>query len=94
MKQEKLIKFYEKVKPQGSWKPIQKLTSVKLDEPKYYLLNLTGCWLSSIVLIYSILFFIGKLIFMEWLEVGIYGGIIIVSLLIFLWFINKTKIFK
>ena len=91
--QNTLVKFYEKVKPQGAWKPIRKLTSVKLDTSKYYLLNLSVCWLSSIVLIYSILFFIGKLIFMEWLSMGIYGIVIVISLSIFLWFVNKTKIF-
>ncbi len=92
-KESVLLSFYKKVKPQGAWKPVQEKSDYKSDKDKYYLLNLSVCWLSSIVLVYSILFFIGKLIFGEWQAVGIYGGIIIVSLFIFLWFVNKTKIF-
>ncbi len=92
-KENVLLSFYKKVKPQGAWKPIQKLSGLKSEKDKYYLLNLTVCWLSSIVLVYSILFFIGKLIFGEWQAVGIYGVIILVSLFIFRWFVNKTKIF-
>jgi len=92
-KERVLLSFYKKVKPQGAWKPVQEKSDYKSDKDKYYLLNLSVCWLSSIVLVYSILFFIGKLIFGEWQAVGIYGAIILVSLSIFLWFVNKTKIF-
>ncbi len=93
-KQSVLINFYKKVKPQGAWKTIQKISGIKSTKDKYYLLNLSVCWLSSIVLIYSVLFFIGKIIFAEWQAVGIYGIIIIVSFSIFMLFVNKTKIFE
>lgn len=89
-----LKSFYEKVRPQGFWKPIDKISAVKNSESPYYLLQLAVCWLSSIILVYSVLFFTGKLIFADWQGVMIYGIVIVVTFFIFRWFVNKTKIFE
>ena len=59
--QEKLKEFYRRIKPSGFWKPIQQeLPEVqRTDNLKSDLIN----WLSGCVIIYCVLFGIGKLIF-------------------------------
>lgn len=81
-----LTAFYNKVKPQGFWKPFD-------NKYKTNMLYLTGAWLSSIVLVYTTLFAIGKIIFAEWNYVIMYGTIIILSASIFIFFAKKAKVF-
>lgn len=61
---EHLRKFYERVRPGGWWKPIQKITGTADNSLSLKWLLLS--WLCSVVMTYSILFCSGKLIFMEW----------------------------
>lgn len=84
--QEKLKSFFDKVKPDGAWGPFQTKPS------KSNLPHLTVCWISSVWMTYSVLFFIGKLIFKEWNSVMIWGVSSLVSFIIFRWFLNKTTI--
>ena len=88
--EEKLISFYKKVKPDGSWKPIKKKLGVSTSNSN--LIYLLFCWITSVVMTYSILFFIGKLIFKEWNSVLIWGITAFVSFVIFRVFLKKTSI--
>jgi len=59
---EQLQHFYNRVKPPGSWAPF-------IGDKKYNRQNLlftTASWLSALVMVYSILFAMGKFIFLEW----------------------------
>lgn len=88
---EKLLSFYHKVKPDGAWNPIKQLTNYK--EEKSNLPYLVVCWITSVWMTYSILFFIGKLIFKEWYSVMIWGASSLISLILFRIFLRKTSIF-
>lgn len=88
---EKLLSFYHKVKPDGAWNPIKQLTNYK--EEKSNLPYLLVCWITSVWMTYSILFFIGKLIFKEWDSVMIWGSSSLISLILFRIFLSKTSIF-
>ncbi len=61
-----LISFYQKIHPDGWWRPIAQSLNISNDFSS--LIILIGCWLSAIVMTYSILFGMGKLIFQEWNE--------------------------
>ncbi len=74
---EVLTKFYERIKPQGFWKPFRG------SGEKQNIIYLFGAWISSVILVYSILFFIGKVIFREWDNVLICSLFIVISALIF-----------
>jgi len=89
--QEKLLSFYNKIRPDGAWNPIKKLTDNK--EEKSNLPCLVLCWITSVWMTYSILFFIGKLIFKEWDSVMIWGASSLISLILFRLFLSKTSIF-
>jgi SSS family solute:Na+ symporter len=107
-----LRKFYEKVQPDGAWRPFFKYhTSYKYDkktlndngifvdledflggERRGTLFSLIMCWFSSIILIYSSLFFIGKIIFMEYQMAAIFFGVILMSFFTLRFFLNRTQI--
>jgi Na+/proline symporter len=83
-----LINFYNKVKPNGAWKPFIS----ELDE-KTAMLPLFICWFSSIVMVYSSLFFIGDIIFQNY-EEAIFEAILIgISLILLRNQLKKTRIF-
>ena len=73
----RLVRFYERIRP-GSpwWKPIAAKSSVRVDSLGWYDI---GDWFAGIFLVYSSLFFIGKLIFQEWISAGVYLVIAVVS---------------
>jgi solute:Na+ symporter, SSS family len=85
-----LQKFYDKVLPDGAWKPYNANGPKKtMQIPKLLL-----CWLSSVVMTYSILFATGKLIFGEY-ALALYWTIsALISLFVLLWVLPKTKILK
>ncbi|MFH1319313.1 MAG: sodium:solute symporter family protein [Bacteroidota bacterium] len=93
-----LKNFYIKVKPDGKWSTVKEQLNISNQpclpageaSPIFHLLI---CWLSAIVMTYSILFFTGKLIFQEWQDAAIYGGIAIFAFFILRYFIIRTKIF-
>lgn len=78
--QETLQNFYQRVAPQGAWKPVRERLS--LAKPSNKIPILLGAWISSIVMAYSILFTIGKLVFQEWGSAGIFGTVAFISWLI------------
>lgn len=63
---ETLQQFYRTVQPDGFWQPVAQATFPHTATHKHNLLWLVGAWLSAVVMTYSILFALGKLIFMEW----------------------------
>lgn len=84
-KPETLKKFYEKVQPCGWWKPFSLTSNFKLQP-----LNLFICWISGIALVYSCLFFFGKLIFCEWNEALLWGSIVAISFILLKYFMNRS----
>jgi len=87
---DQLTKFYNKIRPDGAWGPLKALSNHQ--DKKSQLGNLFVCWLSAIVMTYSILFLMGKLIFMEWMESAIFGGVAFVAFIILRIFLKKTRI--
>lgn len=83
-----LSHFYNKVRPMGNWGKFTLPTNV--GKPGYLVL----CWLSSIIMIYSTLFFIGKLIFKEYTDAGMYAAIAVVSFFILRYSSMKTKVLE
>lgn len=83
---EKLTSFYQKVKPDGAWKPFRK------EKTKSNLPSLFVCWITSVWMTYSVLFLIGKIIFKEWDSVMIWGASSLISFIIFRIYLNKTSI--
>jgi Na+/proline symporter len=63
---EHLRAFYDKVKPQGAWNFVGNKIQAS---NRTMLVPLMG-WLAAVVFVYAVLFFIGKLIFMEWIIAG------------------------
>ncbi|WP_338814381.1 sodium:solute symporter family protein [Bernardetia sp. Wsw4-3y2] len=82
-----LQKFYERVRPQGSWKPIR--ISLNLPKPKNQLPYMIAAWFVGIALGYSFLFGIGYAIFSKWMLFGISFGIFIGSVLAINWLVKK-----
>ncbi|MEO1435472.1 MAG: sodium:solute symporter family protein [Bacteroidota bacterium] len=87
--------FYERVRPDGAWGPVIQVAEGGADHLiKGNLQNLTICWLTSIVFTYSLLFFIGKIIFGEWMQsLGLFG-LLLGCVLILRYFVPKTRIFQ
>ena len=66
VEEKKLVEFYERTYPGGiGWKHIQKLVTSKNDKVGFWKLLIN--WIMGVVLIYSFLFGIGKIIFAEYL---------------------------
>jgi len=67
-KLEALEKFYREIQPSGFWEPIRLTTN--LPKPNRNTANLFLAWFLGIALVYSVLFFIGKLIFGDYVWAG------------------------
>lgn len=87
-----LIAFYEKIRPQGAWKPIRELAGYT--EASSTLSSLALCWLLAIILTYSSLFLFGKLIFMEWNMFFIYLGTAVISGIALIKVARSIKVFE
>jgi len=83
-----LENFYQKIKPGGNWKPFEPA------DKKFKISLLLVCWFSAVLLAYSILFLIGKIIFMEWAQVGTWGAIAFISAIVLYYFSKKVKLFE
>ncbi len=59
-----LKKFYLKVEPEGAWNPVRQ--QLGITPPPSSLVWLLVCWLSAILLAYSVLFLTGSIIFGQW----------------------------
>jgi len=85
-----LTKFYNKIKPDGVWGTYKAMSNQP--SRKSQLGNLFMCWLSAIVMTYSILFLMGKLIFMEWQASMMLAGLALVSFFVLNFFLRRTRI--
>ncbi len=88
--EEHLKEFYLKVKPGGNWGPISSLTN-QAGKPSQ-LGKLAICWLSGITMVYAILFGIGKVLFMEYSEAGIWTAIALFAFMLLNTTMRRTKI--
>jgi solute:Na+ symporter, SSS family len=80
--------FYDKIKPDGNWRPFRPDWNGKR------LLQLGVCWFSAIVMAYSALFLTGSLILQEFNDAYLYGTVTVISFLILKWASTKVQIFK
>ncbi|MGB3074264.1 MAG: sodium:solute symporter family protein [Chitinophagales bacterium] len=91
VEEEKLKEFYRRIHPGGWWEPVRALTG--MEKSTQQMGKLVVCWLSAVIMTYSILFLTGSLIFQEWIDAAIYAGIALGSWLLLRSFITRTKIF-
>lgn len=84
-----LQNFYETIQPQGLWQPFSKKSISK----KYFLWNILAVFM-GILMIYNGLFFIGAIIFGQYSNALLYGIIVGLSVLIFVYIDKKHKIFQ
>ncbi len=89
---ETLKKFYTQVEPEGAWNSVRE--KLNIPKTKSQIPSLILCWISATALTYSILFFIGKLIFQDYYYALVNLIIAIISLSILLYFMFRTKIFS
>jgi len=87
--EKRLIRFYEKVKPDGGWKKYR-----NPNEPKSKLAPLFISWVSSIVMVYCILFGIGDFIFQNYAHAGIEFILALISFLLLRFQMKRTRIFE
>jgi len=82
--QKVLQAFYQKVRPLGDW------SGLGIKSNNRPLLSLLGQWLAAIVLTYSLLFAVGKLLFLVYAEAAIFGGTALLALLV-LYLLQRKK---
>lgn len=82
--------FYQRIKPKGWWQPVAGELGEQIDNGGMTPLFIS--WLSATAMVYAILFFIGKLIFGDYMWAGIYFGIAALSLFILNFFMKRSKI--
>jgi Na+/proline symporter len=80
---ETLEKFYKEIQPSGFWEPIRIVTG--LPKPNRNTPNLFLAWFLGIILVYAMLFFIGKLIFGDW----IFASVCLIISAFCIWRLNK-----
>ena len=85
--EERLIRFYERVKPDGGWKKYR-----NPNESKSKLAPLFISWISSIVMVYCILFGIGDFIFQNYEHAGIEFILAVISFLLLRFQMKRTRI--
>ncbi len=89
---EKLKAFYTKVRPDGYWGAVSELTSLagrKSNLPYLFL-----CWISAIVMTYSILFASGKFVFLEWMMGLMWLVVAVIAFFVLRMAVGKTEILK
>ena len=89
---EKLNAFYHLIKPDGWWNFSG--NHAPQHTAKRNLINLTGSWITAVLFTYSILFLIGKSLLQEWADAGWSLAVAAISLLLFLRFLTRTRIFN
>lgn len=87
-----LKKFYQQVEPEGAWNSIRE--KLNIPKTKSQIPALIICWISATALTYSLLFFIGKLIFQDYTYALINLTISIISFLVLKYYMFNTKIFS
>lgn len=85
-----LEKFYNRVQPGGWWKPYK--TGMEKAQSSRQLFYLAICWISAVLMTYSVLFLTGKFLLLEFWEGAIYTAVAIINLFILIIFVKKTNI--
>lgn len=80
--------FYNQVRPDGNWNGFKS----KDEKKKNNIPALIVCWISSVVLAYSILFLTGKVIFGEWFEAGMFLITVVISAIVLSFTLKRTSI--
>lgn len=88
----RLVDFYVKIRPAGWWTPVDKRLNRRMDRPPVAYLFV--CWFGGVVMLYSLLLFMGKLFFGNWIEVLAYLDFFLAGFLILRIFLPKTEIFN
>ncbi|MEM7106944.1 MAG: sodium:solute symporter family protein [Bacteroidota bacterium] len=83
-----LQRFFDLIKPDGNWRPFREEYNSKR------LLSIVWCWLSAIILAYSLLFLTGSLILKQLNSSLAYAAISLMALIILKSTANKVKIFS
>lgn len=83
-----LCNFYDKVRPDGAWKPFRE------EKRSSNIKGLLVCWISSVIMVYSCLFFIGDVIFQNMESMLINAAILLLSFLVLRFQLKKTSIFE
>lgn len=87
---ETLQRFYNQVRPDGNWSRFKSMDEKK----KNNIPALLVCWISSVILAYSVLFFTGKVIFAEWFEAAMYLIAVLISGLVLSITLKQTSIWQ
>lgn len=87
-----LKKFYLQVKPQGAWNTVKEKLGVPKEKSQIPMLFF--CWTSAVILTYSTLFFIGKLIFQEYFMAMIYFVVAVIFGVLLRYLFIHSKIFN
>ena len=82
---ETLITFYDRVKPGGMWKRFR-----LPGQPQENLIYPLICWVSGVVMVYSVLFLIGYFIFEDWTPFAQWSVAFVVSFIALRWGMQKA----
>lgn len=85
-----LEKFYKRVKPAGFWGKFSNTEDRKVGKKR--MINLAVCWASAIISIYSALFFIGKLILLQYEMSAVFFSTSLFFAFILRYFLKKSGI--
>lgn len=83
--------FYQRVEPDGWWKPVTDKMGKTTDYTN--LANLASCWLAAIIVTYSVLFGIGKLLLGDWILGGAFFAIAAIGTVILRKYLQRTRVF-
>lgn len=84
-----LLSFYARVRPGGWWKGIQPKGESNKGVNYLFL-----CWISGVLMVYSVLFLLGYLIFKEWMPFMQWTSVFIISFILLRWSMKKAGFFK
>jgi Na+/proline symporter len=87
---EGLQKFFDKVRPDGNWKPFRQKNATNRSS----ILSLLAAWIASVIMAYCVLFGTGKIIFGEYLAAAYFLGISALALGILIFVLKRTNIWQ
>ncbi len=89
---DKLKSFYSRVRPDGAWEKVARDMGEQGESNS--LGGLLVCWISSVALVYSVLFLTGDLILGRYGSAFIYGGSALAAFLVLRYAMGHTRIFR
>ncbi|WP_187261434.1 sodium:solute symporter family protein [Pontibacter beigongshangensis] len=88
----KLQAFYQKITPDGAWRPIRK--SLGLPKPKTKVYHLLLGWALAVMMVYSTLFLIGDFIFQNYDRFFIWLAVALVSMFLMIKVSGRIRFFE